>query len=108
MVNAVHDTVVWDVRSSNVRKCGEHVNGVDDFVRHTPGGNLARPAHDKRHAKAPFQPSEIRTPPRATPTVVPGKHLRPIVRRKYENRVVADPQVVDGLEQLPDIRVDLH
>src|SRR5262249_27279218 len=84
----------------NVRIAGgsdevrEPVDPGDDAVLHLAGGNLPRPAHDRRHAEAAFETSALAAGERRLSAIRPGEILGAVVGGEDDDGVVVEPVVL--------------
>ena len=69
------------------------------------GLDLARPAHQQRHAEGAFPVGVLLAAERRHAAVGPGVHVRPVVGRVHDEGVVGDAELVEIVEHLADILV---
>ena len=77
----------------------------DDAVQHRAGLDLARPAHEARHAPAAFPVGVLLAAERRVGAVRPGVVLRAVVGGVHDDGVVGDAQLVELVEHLADLLV---
>ena len=71
----------------------------------TPAGNLARPAHQERHAEGAFPVRVLLAAEWRHGAVRPRVHVRTVIGRIHDERVVGDAELVEQVEQLADVLV---
>src|SRR5215813_13765937 len=69
-------------------QCREPIQSGYDTVLNLAGGNLARPAHDRGHAEAPFQAGALTTSERGLSAIRPGEVLSAVVGGEDDDGVV--------------------
>jgi hypothetical protein len=72
---------------------------LDDLVRDDTRRDLPRPAHHFRHAESALPVRVLLAPEGGHPGVGPGVHVRPVVGRVDDDRVLCDPELVQLVEQ---------
>jgi hypothetical protein len=75
---------------------------LDDLVRDDPGRDFAGPSDEKRDAEGALPVGVLLAAERRHPTAV---HMRAVVGRIHDERVVGDPQRIEVVEYLADILV---
>jgi hypothetical protein len=81
---------------------------VHDLVADLPGSDVSGPAHDARGAQVAFSSGEVRALPVAG-AAPPQEHLLgAVVAGEDDKGVVRDPQLVEQVEQRPEVGVELQ
>ena len=78
---------------------------LDDLVGDDARRDLARPAHQQRHAERAFPVRVLLAAERRHRPVRPRVHVRAVVGAVHDDRVVGDPELVEQIEQLADVLV---
>ncbi len=76
---------------------------LHDLVRDDARRDLSRPAHQQRDAERAFPVRVLLAAERGHRAVRPRVHVRPVVGRVQDDRVVRDPEPVEQVEQLTDV-----
>ena len=83
----------------------EPVVVLDDLVRDLARLDLTRPAHDHRNAERALPVGVFLAAERRHRAVRPGVHMRAVVGRIHDERVVRDAGFVEEVERLADVLV---
>ena len=87
---------------------GQQIDGTGDLVAILAGGDLAGPAHDARHAHAPFKGCELAAAQRAGGArMVAVGQIRPVVRGEDHQGVVIQAVLFEGSQNLAHRPVQL-
>ena len=78
---------------------------LDDLVRDLAGLDLARPAHQHRHAERALPVGVLLAAERRHGAVRPGVHVGAVVGRIHDEGVVGDAELVEIVEHLADVFV---
>ena len=111
LVGLVADRAAVEELLGDVRIAGggeqrrKHVDVRDDAVQHRAGLDLARPAHEARHAPAALPVGVLLAAERRVGAVRPGVVLRTVVGGVHDDGVVGDAQLVELVEHLADLLV---
>ncbi|MCY1552811.1 hypothetical protein D9M68_892320 [compost metagenome] len=81
---------------------------MHDLVAHPARGDLARPAHDARHAQAAFHGRVIGAAPGAGRAAVRSAELGAVVAREDEEGVFRNAEALDLVDDLAHAVVHLH
>ncbi|MNT52105.1 hypothetical protein D3C72_1891130 [compost metagenome] len=87
LIDAIDRPVLGNAGAARACQRGEEVGDVHDLVAHPTCGDLARPAHDARHAQAAFHGRVIGAAPGAGRAAVRGAELGAVVAREDEEGV---------------------
>ena len=83
----------------------KHVDVGDNAVQPRAGLDLARPAHETRHAPAALPVGVLVAAERRVTGVRPGVVLRSVVGGIHDDRVVGDAQLIELVEHLADLLI---
>ena len=78
---------------------------LDDFVGYGIRSDLSRPSHHQRNSESAFPICIFLAAERGHGAIGPGVHVRAVVGRVQDQRVVRNPQFVQQIEQLTDILI---
>ena len=101
--------LVFDIRlTGRGNQRGHPVLRREDVVDLRARRHEARPAHKRRDTVAAFPVGVLFPAERRKAAVRPGKCLSAIVGRVDDDRIVGDTEVVERLQELPDLAIVLH
>ena len=101
--------LVLDVRGASGRHQGRHpVLRRDDIVDLRSRLDETGPTHQGRHPVAAFPVGVLLAPEWRRATVRPSECLGAVVGRVDDDRVVGDAEVVELLQELPNLTIMLH
>jgi hypothetical protein len=86
----------------------EPVEPRDNTVRDYSWLDVVRPADHRRRSECPFPVGVLLAAEGRHGPVRPRVHVRAVIGRVNDNRVVGDAEIVEGLEQRADIVVVLE
>ncbi len=95
-------------RAGGSKERGEPVGDVHDVVADPAAGNLPGPAHDARGPQVALVTGEVGALPK-TRCAAPQQHvLRAVVASEHDDRVPAHPELVNEVQQCPEVSVELN
>ena len=108
LTDTVDHTVRRHVKPRHVCQRGHDIGDVHDGVGFLSLGNPAGPAHQKRRAQGTFQRGKIMAAPVARGTEPIRRLLGPIFAHPDDERILAQAQLVDGIEYLAGAIVEFR
>src|SRR5437764_13651166 len=100
--------LIGDVQvASGGEKGGEPIQTGEDAVLHRVSRNMAGPAQDARHAKAPFEHCPLGLRERRRSTIGPGEEFGSIIGGEDDDGIVVKTKVLELLHDQTDVIVEL-
>ncbi len=107
LIHTVNDPVLRNRGAGDAGQGRQHVNHVHDLVTNLAGLDFARPTHDRRHPERAFQGGEVVAPPISGGAVIALDLFRAVVAQPEHDGLVANSQIVDGIQDLAGVMVNL-
>ena len=101
--------LLLDVRiTSSGQECGQPVLVGDDAIQHRACLDLARPAHEGRHAPAAFPVGVLLSAEWGDAGIRPGVVVRPVIRRVHHDGVFGNAEFIELVQHHADVLIMGH